>query len=144
MKTGRLIRRERLHARPWRPGAFSSLRPRSPKQVSRERNLAALKEQLIEERGPFCQVCQILWRDRTGRSTQCAMTSDGCSGMAEDLHHVLPRSLGGADTRPNLLLVGRVHHEWLETAENLGTSLRLGLLRRTSPAAAFEIERSAS
>lgn len=128
-------RRFGLRQRPWKPGASSTLAPVSHKQARRARALAEIKADLIAKRGPWCEACKRL-ADYRGRDTTVAVfASDGCSGYAEDLHHMLPRSLGGSDDETNLLLIGRIHHEWAEEAAHREEAIAAGVLRRTPPVA---------
>lgn len=137
-KDSGLNRSQPLRAKPWKPGAFSTLRPTSVKQAKRERKLAKIKAELIAERGPWCEMCRILARFRGQDTIHAAFASNDCDGIATDLHHVLPRSLGGRDVKTNLMLAGRAHHEWAERAENRVEAMAAGVLRGTPPVAHVE------
>lgn len=41
----------------------------------------------------------------------CEDISDGCEGVAVDIHHIVPKSLGGTDEEDNLVAVCRACHQ---------------------------------
>lgn len=109
-----------------RGDARRNLRPRSKRQAERERRLAALKRELIEQRGPWCHGCTLRWMDRQEHEGLAATAAEGCSGYAEVLHHRKLRSQGGTDDPTNLELLGVGCHQWAHA--NPAEAARLGLI----------------
>lgn len=90
MKRSPLNRKTRLTAK-------KGLAPQSDKRRDENKVRAALREQLLKERGPRCEY-------------------PGCTRRWVDMHEVKKRSRGGSITDPdNIKLLCRPHHEWTES-----------------------------
>jgi hypothetical protein len=87
----------------------------SSKRAIENRIRKELRVQLIQERGPECQI---------------GMTVI-CTGIAQDMHEILSRARGGSITDPaNILLVCRRCHSWI--TENPNVAAEIGASRRLS------------
>ena len=58
----------------------------------------------------------------------CEVSGPNCTGRGEHLHHVLPRSAGGAHTEANLVLACAADHRWIHSHPD--ESYTRGWLRR--------------
>lgn len=65
-------------------------------------------------------------RDRTCRAAE--HLPDECSER-HDIHHILPRSMGGRNRQKNLLYVCRHHHDLIHDHRHQAVAVAAGLLR---------------
>jgi 5-methylcytosine-specific restriction endonuclease McrA len=87
----------------------------SSKRAIQNKIRKELRNELIRERGPECQI---------------GMTVI-CTGIAQDMHEILSRARGGSIIDPaNILLVCRRCHSWI--TENPNIAAEIGASRRSS------------
>ncbi|MBK9181447.1 MAG: HNH endonuclease [Acidimicrobiales bacterium] len=65
--------------------------------------------------------------DRSGGACEARIARAACTGRADHVHHVLPRSAGGGDTPEGLLAVCRRCHDWIHA--HPAWARQVGLLR---------------
>lgn len=97
------------YSRPIRTG---SLRRRSKKGARADATLAASKRIVHERSGGMCEAGPF--------------APDVCTGTADHVHHIIPRSSGRDDSPSNLLHLCAAHHAWVHA--HPAESRRAGLL----------------
>jgi 5-methylcytosine-specific restriction endonuclease McrA len=95
-----------------RPIRNKSLRRQSKKGAAADRTLAASKRIVRERSGGMCEAGPF--------------TAEVCTGTADHVHHVIPRSSGRDDSPSNLLDLCHACHAWVHA--HPAESRRAGLL----------------
>ena len=116
----------------------SRINPVSSKRRKENRERRSVKEQLVEERGPWCEVAKAVSAryvehglpQNWGTLEVAAVVYHLCTGLADDAHEIVTRGRGGSITDPdNILLVCRRHHDWITTHPK--EAHELGLVRHS-------------
>ena len=111
----------------------SRLRPVSAKQAARNRNLAKLRTEILEERGPWCAGPRYVHDFPLfipGEPSPFDALLDGCTGRGTEMHHVVKRSRRGEDRKEDLVLLCSSCHRFTE--EQVALATEIGLLRTPS------------
>lgn len=109
------------------------LRPISVKQAARNRALAKMKRELIEERGPWCEGPSFILRAMPEAIAERGVFHDViacCQGRDVQLHHIVKRSRRHEDRKEDMALLCPICHLFTELHPDMAT--QVGLLRSAS------------